>query len=185
MLIRPFIRIRYVGTENIPKKGRVILCSNHVSYFDPVALSMGVKRKIYYMAKSEFFTDYGFAVKCFFKICGVFPVKRNSSDTNAVHSAEEILKNNRIVGIFPQGGISNDRKGFSPKAGVAMLAVKTATAVVPASIYFEGKIRLFTQITVRFGQVLIPSKDSSVKSARIFSKKIKEVILSQLEAEHQ
>ncbi|MBQ8133939.1 MAG: 1-acyl-sn-glycerol-3-phosphate acyltransferase [Clostridia bacterium] len=185
MLIRPFIRIRYVGTENIPKKGSVILCSNHVSYFDPVALSMGMKRKIYYMAKSEFFTDYGFAVKWFFRICGVFPVKRNSCDRNAVHSAEEILNNNCIVGIFPQGGISNSRKSFTPKAGAALLAVKTATQVIPASIYFEGKIRPFAQITVRFGQTMIPPEDRSVKSARMFSKKIKEVILRQLEAEHQ
>ena len=184
-MIRPFIRIRYIGTENIPEKGRVILCSNHVSYFDPVALSMGIRRKIFYMAKSEFFTDHGFAVKYFFRSCGVFPVKRNSYDLKAVNSAEELLKNDRIVGIFPQGGISTNRKSFLPKAGAALLAVKTATAVIPASIYFEGKLKPFFRITIRFGKKLLPPKDTSLKSARMFSEKIKEVILCQLEAEHQ
>lgn len=185
MFIRPFCRIKYIGRENIPQKGKLLICSNHISYFDPVAIGMGVRRKIYFIAKSEFFTDYGFFVRNFFRICGVLPINRNSSDIRAVGTAEEYLAKGRQIGIFPQGRIEQDRKVFSPKAGAALLSVRTGTPVIPVSIYTKGKIRPFCRITVRFGKVLEPPEDSSLKAARQFSLQIQKQIISQLEEEHQ
>lgn len=184
MLVRPFYRIKYTGRGNIPQKGALIICSNHISYFDPIALGLGIRRRIYFMAKSEFFTDSGKFVRLFFTSCGVFPVVRGSFDRKAVSRAEEHLMQGRQIGIFPQGGISADRKAFSPKAGAALLSVRTHTPVLPVSIYAEGKIRPFAKITVRFGKPMIPPDDDSLKTARQFSKQIKEIITTQLEEEH-
>lgn len=52
-------RLRIEGTENIPKQGPVILCSNHRSVLDPFFMAVAVPRTIRFMAKSELFADHG------------------------------------------------------------------------------------------------------------------------------
>ena len=148
---------------------------------------MGVRRQIYFMAKSEFFTDKGFFVKCFMKLAGAFPVRRSTADLQSVSDAVSLLNQNKQVGIFPQGRIVNDRTSFELKAGAALLAVKTNSPVVPVSIYCEKKIRPFSKITVTFGKAIVPNQyddKKSVKAARELTQKIKEQISAQLEAEH-
>ena len=67
-------RIRVKGAEHIPKTGGIILCSNHKSVIDPLLLLIKSKRKIYYMAKSELFTDHGRLAGWFLRKAGAFPV---------------------------------------------------------------------------------------------------------------
>lgn len=120
-------------------------------------------------------------MRLFMKLCGVFPVKRSSSDIKSVNKANSLLSLGRIIGIFPQGKIVRDGS-FEPKAGSALLAVKNSVPVLPVSIYSKGKIKPFSKITVTFGKLLYPPKDTSLKAARKFSKTIKEQITAQLEA---
>ena len=187
ILIRPFLRIKYIGKENITKNGKLIICSNHISLLDPVIIAMGVRRHIFFMAKSEFFTDKGFFVKYFMKLVGAFPVKRSTADLHSVSDAASLLNQNKQVGIFPQGRIVNDNTSFELKAGAALLAVKTNAPIIPVSIYCENKIRPFSKITVTFGESIVPNQNDgkqSVKSARKLTQKIKEQISAQLEAKH-
>ena len=185
MFIRPFYRIRYIGKENIPKSGGLLICSNHISFFDPIAIGLGVRRKIYFMAKSEFFTNYGFLVRSFFKSCGVIPVNRGKSDMNAIDTAKKYIGSGRQIGIFPQGGISKNRRAFLPKAGAALISVRTEAPIIPVSIFSLDKIHPFCKITVRFGKPVYPPKDNSLKSARCLTVQIREKIISQLEEEHK
>ena len=185
MFIRPFYRIKYVGKENVPKSGSLLLCSNHISFFDPIAIGLGVRRKIYFIAKSEFFTNYGIFVRGFFRSCGVIPIKRGKSDQGAIGTAENYLKSGKQIGIFPQGGISKDRKAFSPKSGAALISVRTQTPIIPVSVFSLDKIRPFSRVTVRFGKPVYPPEDSSLRSARQLSAEIREKIISQLEEEHK
>ena len=128
VLVRPFYRIKYIGRENVPK-GAFVLASNHISYFDPVCLGMGFRRKIWFMAKSELFTDHGAFAGAFLRLCGVFPVARSSADKCAVDKASEHLHRGRIVGVFPQGGIRRDGQAFEPKAGAAKKKKKNSPAL--------------------------------------------------------
>ena len=53
-----FLRARLIitGLEALPKKGSLILVSNHISGFDPVLIGLAIsKRRIRFMAKSELF----------------------------------------------------------------------------------------------------------------------------------
>ena len=52
-------RLQIEGTENIPKQGSFILCSNHRSVLDPFFMAVAVPRTIRFMAKSELFADHG------------------------------------------------------------------------------------------------------------------------------
>lgn len=69
-------RFEAVGTENIPKEGGVLLCSNHKSLLDPISVGIKVKRQVKFMAKEELFKVpvLGWLITQF----GAFPVKRGS-----------------------------------------------------------------------------------------------------------
>ncbi len=175
--IRLLYRIKIEGTEHLPKKGAVILCANHISFFDPVALVLCTRRTIHFMAKSEFFTDKGAFVRLFMRACAVIPVKRSTADKNSVSAALDCLQKGGIVGIFPQGKIVKDNT-FQPKAGCGLLAVKTGTPVVPIWLETQGKVRLFSRIRIRIGEPLTPPTDSSLGSARTFTQVMTEKMIA-------
>ncbi|MBQ9460354.1 MAG: 1-acyl-sn-glycerol-3-phosphate acyltransferase [Clostridia bacterium] len=171
VLVRPFYRIKYNGKANVPK-GAFVLASNHISYFDPICLGMGFRRKIWFMAKSELFTNHGAFAGTFLRLCGVFPVVRSSADKGAVDKASELLHKGKIVGVFPQGGIRRDGQPFEPKAGAALLAAKNCVPLLPVLIKAEGKIRPFSKISVTIGEAVFPT-DDSLKGARELNRRFK------------
>lgn len=146
--------VRYHGLRNIPGKGRLIVCCNHKSVFDPILLVLPFPRQINYMAKEELFTDHGALAGGFLRLLGAFPVRRNTGDVASVRTAEQILERGGVVGIFPQGGCVAENSMSHMKAGAAMLAVRTGAPILPVSIYCDGKPFLFKRVTVRYGSVI-------------------------------
>lgn len=152
-LVKWLYRMRIVGAERIPEKGKLILCSNHRSVMDPILLGSSVKkRQIRYMAKEELFLQHGKVVDKFLRKLGAFPVKRDSGDTKALKTAIDILEQDGLLGIFPQGGIVQCGIPFRPKFGVAMIAYYAKAPVMPVSIYIDGDMKLFKPVTIRFGE---------------------------------
>lgn len=164
ILVRPLYRIHYHGRKNLPK-GAFILASDHISYFDPLSLGMGIRRRIFFMAKSELFTAHGSFAAGFLRACGVFPVKRSSADKHSADTALMHLARGRIVGIFPQGGIVRGNKSFSPKAGAALLAARAGVPLVPAYISAPNGIAPFRRIDITIGEPLY-AEGGSLRAAR-------------------
>ncbi|MCI9273498.1 MAG: 1-acyl-sn-glycerol-3-phosphate acyltransferase [Clostridiales bacterium] len=181
--------IRIYGVQNIPKSGKVILCSNHKSVIDPFLLAKKCPRHIYYMAKSELFTDHGKLARWFLNKMGAFPVHRGTGDTESVHSALQLLLRGELVGIFPQGGcVTDSDTSFQPKAGAVLIAAKAQADILPACIYSKGKIRPFHRITVRYGEVIpfeaLQITGSSSRECRVGAKKVADQICSLLGEKH-
>lgn len=103
-LLYPIYMIYYrptiINKENIPKDGPVIICSNHIHLFDQNTAILSTRRMIHYMAKKEHL-DGKFGL--FFKIAGCIRVDREVHDETAKKEALDLLNNNYIVGIFPEG----------------------------------------------------------------------------------
>src|SRR4030065_1361424 len=55
ILFKMLYRVEVSGYENIPKNGKFILCSNHLSYVDPLIIVGYFSRHVYFMAKKEVF----------------------------------------------------------------------------------------------------------------------------------
>src|SRR4051812_21217496 len=49
--------LRCFGVKNVPRRGGVLIVSNHQSYLDPAVLGVKVKRPMSFMAKSELFVN--------------------------------------------------------------------------------------------------------------------------------
>lgn len=132
----------------------MIVCSNHRSVFDPVVLAFAFSRPVFYMAKEELFAHFYGAAGVVLRLLGAFPVRRNSADLASVRSAERILNRGGAVGIFPQGGCVAGYAMSRIKSGAFLLAARTESPILPASVFYGGKPSLFQRVTVRFGPVI-------------------------------
>lgn len=143
-----FYKIEIEGIDNIPKEGRAILCANHLSNLDPVILGIVCPRPISFMAKKELFSNKIFA-KLFYSL-NAFPVDRQSSDISAIRKSLEVLKEERLLGIFPEGTRITNIDINSAKPGISMIGIKSKSPIIP--IFIDSKYKLFTKIKVYVGK---------------------------------
>lgn len=127
------------GKGNIPKKGAVVVCSNHKHVLDQCLAALATHRPINYMAKSEYFKG---SFAWFFKLTGCICVNRNGHDEDAKASANAVLSNSGALGIFPEGtrNKTDDLLGEF-KFGAASLACKNEAMMVPVAVTGEYKFR--------------------------------------------
>lgn len=141
-------RLVIVGKENVPQNGPLIVCSNHINWLDPPVVGCVIKsRKIHFMAKEELFNVF-FLGRC---ICmlGAFPVKRDTADRKAIKTALNHLLENRAIGLFPEGTRSKTGELQTPFNGVALIALKSGSPVLPVAII--GSYRFRQQLQVNIG----------------------------------
>src|SRR5215472_1882564 len=129
-------RIHVIGRENARCAGGFLLASNHISHFDPFLIGLRVSRKIDWMTMAEFFRPpaLGFLLRSI----DAFPAERDRAELKTIRTAIERLKNGRIVGIFPEGGIRDGARslleGAPLRPGAATLAQIAGVPIVPCVI---------------------------------------------------
>ena len=87
VILKIFFSIKVHGLENIPSHGKLVLCSNHASIWDPIFISIIFPRQIFWMAKKELFDNK--LLSFLINKLGGFPVDRDGSDINAVKTLLE------------------------------------------------------------------------------------------------
>ena len=128
-----FYKIKINGRENIPKGQKVVLTTNHISYFDPFLVFLATLRTVAFMAKKELFeykenptflSRLGDFVRVGWPdLLGAFSVNREKLEVSTIKTAKDVLKTKRwTLGIFPQGGIRKNRKIENINKGFAVLA---------------------------------------------------------------
>ena len=148
-------RICVIGRDESNRKGGsarsatalqagVLLAANHISHFDPFIISSVVRRKIDWMTMAEWFRHplLGFLLRA----VDAFPADRNHADRATIRTAIQRLKNGRIVGLFPEGGIRDGShsllEGAPLRRGAATLAHIAGVPVLPCVIV--GSDRLYS-----------------------------------------
>ncbi|MEE8325186.1 MAG: lysophospholipid acyltransferase family protein, partial [Candidatus Humimicrobiaceae bacterium] len=109
------------GAGKIPEKGKYILCSNHISYLDPVLIGAYTPRFTYFMAKKELFSFI--LLSNLVTYFNAFPVNRNIVDRKTFNTALDILKNENTLCLFPEGTRSVDGKIGEGKKGVGLISL--------------------------------------------------------------
>ncbi len=144
-------RIKTLGRENILHKGGCIVAYNHRSNLDPVLAALTCSRNLGFMAKAELFKNkiFGFLIKSL----GAFPVQRGKGDIGAIKSALAMLKDEKMVLMFPEGRrvkSLEDEKFTKAKPGAVMIAIRAKVPIQPA--YISGKYSFMKKITVHYGE---------------------------------
>lgn len=132
LLAKIIFRLRIVGHSNIPNEGRVIIAANHASYLDPPLVGCSIVRRVNFMAMAELFRNP--FCRAMYRVLGGFPVKRREADAGAIRHAVRLLKDGKVVMIFPEGTRSYDGRLQEPRGGVGMIVALSRAKVVPAFI---------------------------------------------------
>lgn len=131
-----FANTQILHPERTAWRGGCILAANHISHFDPPLLGVAARRKVDWMAMLELFEMP--VLGAWLRAIGSFPTDRAHVDRAAVRTALTRVKQGRMVGIFPEGGIRDGARsvlGGAPlKPGVARLAQLAQAPVLPCAI---------------------------------------------------
>ena len=115
-LLRLFFPCKVIGAEYIPERGGAILAGNHVSVADSFFTPLHIKRRVTYLAKSEYFTEKGIKgrlKKWFFTGMGQVPIDR--SGASAAHDA--LMTGVRLLQARASCSASTPRAPGRPTAG--------------------------------------------------------------------
>lgn len=127
------------GRRNLPRRGPVILASNHLSFADHFFGPLPLPRKVVFLAKAEYFTGRGLKgllSKAFFNGVGQIPIDRSGGEASerALKSGLRVLAEGKVLGIYPEGTRSPDGRLYKGRTGVARLALESRAPVVPCAM---------------------------------------------------
>jgi 1-acyl-sn-glycerol-3-phosphate acyltransferase len=190
IVIRPWSE----GTENVPRRGPVVLVFNHMSFSDHLVGPLPLPRRVVFLAKAEYFNGKGIkglATKAFFKGVGCVPIDRSggAAADAAMRTGLEQLAAGRILGIYPEGTRSPDGRLYKGKTGVARLALESRAPVIPAAMIgtFEfqppGQRKFNRKIKpgVKFGKPIDFSRFYGQASDRKVLRQVTDEIMHQIQ----
>lgn len=177
LLVYVLLRPQVTGLHNVPRRGPVILASNHLSFIDSIIIPLVVPRHVTFIAKAEYWTGRGLkgrVSRWFFTTMGHIPVDRDDprAGQRSLDDALQVLKRGDAFGIYPEGTRSRDGKLHPGHTGVAWLALASPAPVVPVALRGTEKVqpvgrrlpRPTRGIQVHFGAPIDPSRQLTAGS---------------------
>jgi 1-acyl-sn-glycerol-3-phosphate acyltransferase len=135
LVAKLYFRLSVVGRGKIPRQGPVILAANHGSFLDPFLLGLAPRRLVRYIMHAAYYRS---VLHPMFRYLCTIPVEAGST-LAALRAGREVLENGGVVGMFPEGHVSDDGKLQKPKSGALLLAQRSGATVVPVAI--RGNVR--------------------------------------------
>lgn len=156
------------GLENIKDlEGPIIVAGNHRHLLDQCLPILCIDKPIHYMAKKEYFDS--FKTRWFFKLAGCISVDRKNHDEVAKEKAINILKNNHVLGIFPEGTRNRTKDKLLPfKFGCVSMAKKTDATIIPFAISGKYKHKN-NNLKIKFGEPFKVSDDLEESNKKLYN----------------
>lgn len=132
-LMRHLTRTEFVGGENIPARGGVLLATNHMSRMDIPALFITPSRPEMTALVTTKYLKYPFLRWFIITANGIW-LDRDTADFSAFRKAVEALQAGKALGIAPEGTRSVTASLLEGKPGTALLALRAGVPIVPVAI---------------------------------------------------
>lgn len=150
-------RLTVIGLENIPKKGGVLIASNHVSMFEtgiiPASIVLRLPGdKVFAPAKAELFK-----IPILNKVLlswGAFPIKRNAAHLKAMKKIIELAKKEKVL-VFPEGTRSKTGELGKGNRMLGNIILKAKPVVIPVRVFGAEKIMGHNQSPSPFHKITI------------------------------
>ncbi len=136
LLVHTFYRVRVEGLENVPAEGPCIIVCNHVSYVDAVVIAACVRRPIRFVMDHRIFRIP--VLSFIFRTMRTIPIAPAKEDAamkdRAFEEAAKALAAGEIVGIFPEGQLTDTGELNRFRPGVQQMLATTPVPVVPLAL---------------------------------------------------
>ena len=162
-------KVKVNGRKNIPEDGPFVLASNHFGYFDPFVLVHAIRKPIDFIMQKELGIEPHFLFAPM--IYGAILTDRNKVGPSTIKDSLKSIKNGKILGIFPEGGITSTVLS-SAKPGAIFIASKANKKILPVSISggdnaWEDMLRgVRSRITINIGKPFGPFEIKGSKAEK-------------------
>jgi 1-acyl-sn-glycerol-3-phosphate acyltransferase len=136
LLVHTFYRVDKEGLEHIPDEGGCIVVCNHVSYVDAVVIAACVRRPVRFVMDHRIFRVP--LLSFIFRTMRTIPIASAREDAAmkelAFEEAAKALAAGEIVGIFPEGRLTETGELNAFRPGVQQMIATTPVPVVPLAL---------------------------------------------------
>ena len=172
LVIHSVYRLEKRGLERIPEEGPAVIVCNHVSYVDALVVTAACRRPIRWVMNHRVFRIPGLSF--FFRAVRAIPIAGGREDPAMLERAyAEIaaaLAAGELVGLFPEGRLTEDGDVAEFRGGVTRIVEHTPVPVVPMalsglwrSVFARNREklrhlrRLFPRVRLAVGEALAPA----------------------------
>jgi 1-acyl-sn-glycerol-3-phosphate acyltransferase len=127
----PLFKFKVIGAGRVPRRGGLLIASNHVSHLDPPLVGVAIPRYVFHMAKLELF-KVGWLL-ALMRTLGTIMVDRSSGQP-ALEEAIRYITHGASVVIFPEGTRSQDGRLQKGRSGAIVIAVQAGCPILPVAI---------------------------------------------------
>ena len=165
IFFRTYGRLTVRGAENLPLRGPYLVTPNHLSNADAfllaAAMPSAVGSQAFYLGDTKFFG--GPVSSTIAKYIQVIPVDMESKLYNALQLSAHVLRQGKVLCVFPEGSRSRDGNIKDFKKGVAIMAKELNIPMVPVAI--TGTFEMMrpgqlyprpAKVSVTFGTPIVP-----------------------------
>jgi 1-acyl-sn-glycerol-3-phosphate acyltransferase len=177
VLVRPLARLLWrIEIVGAVPPGPCIVVANHESVLDPLLVPLASRDPVRFMAKEELWRHrWGAWVM---DALGSFKVARGRGDRQAFATAEALLREGAVIGLFPEGTV----EGGHWHRTAAKLALLTGAPIVPVRLegtraaYYRGRLR-FPRVRLIVGEpVPVEPARPTLAAARSLTDTVREVV---------
>jgi 1-acyl-sn-glycerol-3-phosphate acyltransferase len=152
-------RLDLANLDRFPLEGPLIVVGNHTGIMEVVLMTVYARRPVEYLGSNDI--PHPPLVNTFVRLYGMIAIRRGQASRAALEAGLSILRQDGVLGLFPQGGI------WEPsiqriQTGVAWLSYRARAPVLPIGFnYTQGALdALFSlkrpRLKMRVGE-LIPA----------------------------
>ncbi|HTQ75658.1 MAG TPA: MFS transporter [Burkholderiales bacterium] len=136
LLVHTVYRLDKSGMENIPESGPAVLVCNHVSFVDGLVIAAACPRPVRFVMDHQIFRIP--VLSFVFRTGRAIPIAPAREDPQALERAYDdiakALEEGDLVGIFPEGRITDDGNLGPFRPGISRIVARTPVPVIPLAL---------------------------------------------------
>lgn len=127
-VLKIMFRVEVVGLGNFPKDSPLLVVGNHTGAMEVVLLNAYAPRQIEMLSAADMPAEK--VTEIINSVYGSIPVKRGSYDRAALQQALDVLGQDGVVGLFPEGGVWEVGKQRA-LPGISWLSYRSGAPILP------------------------------------------------------
>ena len=162
-LAKILVNYQVFGTENLPKKGPLLIVGNHFHFLDSIGPIYTTKYPLEFIGDAEM-PNAPMSMKLFPRIWDTLRIMQGTPNLAAMRAAEAALEQDGVLGIFPEGHVHKPPLG-NPLPGAAFMALRLGVPILPIGTFSEDDWNIFgtlrekhrkAHVVTRIGKVFGP-----------------------------